>query len=61
MGLSELTVLRLKLACIRYDLMNTVSRLNEIDKGLLAEHEKQIRERAERAANVDTLGMSNKE
>lgn len=61
MGLSELTVLRLKLACIRYDLINTVSRLDEIDKGMLAEQQKQMRERRELNTRVDTLGKSNDE
>lgn len=61
MGLSDLMVLRLKLTCMRYDLMNIVSRLDDTEKSLLAEHQKQMRERAERAANVDSLGKSNGE
>ena len=61
MGLSDLSVLRLKLTCTMYDLMNIVNRLDEVNKSLLAEHHKQIRERRELNTRVDTLGKSNGE
>lgn len=61
MGLSDLSVLRLKLTCTMYDLMNIVNRLDEVNKSLLAEHQKQIRERRELNTRVDTLGKSNGE
>lgn len=61
MGLSDLMVLRLKVTCIRYDLMDIVGRLGKIDECILAEQQKQMRERRDRHAFVDNLGKLNGE